>query len=75
MSVWNDSRANRFICFCCFLFALLFLLLLLSSFSCRLSGPRFRIQMSFLSRGKNILHIFILHIEVIEMGITPFSQN
>ena len=36
----------------CFYLFFLFLLLLLSSFSCRLRGPRFRVQMPFLSRGK-----------------------
>ena len=53
----------------------LLLLLLLSSFSCHLRGPRFRVQTPFLSRGNNILHIFILHAEVTEMGVTPSSQN
>ena len=49
----------------------LFLLLFLSSFSCCLHGPRFRV----LTPGNIILHIFILHAEVTEMDVTPSSQN
>ena len=81
MSVWNDSRANVlsaspvFYLLSCFYLLFLFLLLLLSSFSYCLRGPRFRVQMPFLSHGNNILHIFILHAEVTEMGITPSSHN
>ena len=63
----------RFYLLSYFYLLFLFLLLLLNSFSCRLRGPRFRVQTPFLSRGNNILHIFILHAEVTEMGITPSS--
>ena len=69
------STSPGFYLFSCFYLLFLFLLLLLSSFSCHLCGLRFRVQMPFLLRGNNILHIFILHAEVIEMGVTPSPQN
>ena len=69
------SASPSFYLLSCFYLLFLFLLLLLSFFSCHLRGPRFRVQTPFLSRGNNILHIFILHAEVTEMGITPSSQN
>ena len=76
----KNERVERFVCesfylLSCFYLLFLFLLLLLSSFSCRLRGPQFRVQMPFLLRGNNILHIFILHVEVTQMGVTPSSQN
>ena len=51
-----------------------FYLLLLSFFSCRLRliGPS-TVQ-NYLP-GNNILHIFILHAQVIKMGVTPSSHN
>ena len=69
------SASPGFYLLSCFYLLFLFLLLLLSSFSCRLRGPQFRVQTPFLSRGNNILHIFILHAKVTEMGVTPSSQN
>ena len=67
------SASPGFYLLSCFYLLFLFLLLLLSSFSCRLRGPRFRVQTPFLSRGNNILHIFILHAEVTKMGVTLSS--
>ena len=69
------SASPVFYLLSCFYLLFLFLLPLLSFFSCCLRGPQFRIQTPFLSRGNNILHIFIFHAEVTEMGITPSSQN
>ena len=65
------SASPGFYLLSCFYLLFLFSLLLLSSVSCRLRGPRFRVLMP----GDIILHIFILHAEVIEMDITPSSQN
>ena len=69
------SASPGFYLLSCFYLFFLFLVLLLSSFSCRLHGPRFCIRTPFLLRGNYILHIFILHAEVTKMGITPSSQN
>ena len=50
------SASPGFYLLSCFYLLFLFLLLLLSSFSCRLRGPQFRVLMP----GNIILHIFIL---------------
>ena len=76
----KNERVERFACesfyvLSCFYLLFLFLMLILSSFSYHLRGPRFRVQTPFLSHGNNILHIFILHAKVTEMGVTPSSQN
>ena len=76
----KNECLEAFVCesFCLLLlfFYLLFFfyLLLLSFFSChlRLIGPS-TVQ-SYLP-GNKILHIFILHAQVIKMGITPSSHN
>ena len=57
-----------------FLSALLFVSATLEFFSCRLHliGP---FNCAELLPDNNILHIFILHTQIIKMGITPSSHN
>ena len=76
----KNERVEAFACESFYLLLLFFYLLsclyllLLSFFSCRLRliGPFNCVE---LLPGNNILHIFILHTQVIKMGVTPSSHN
>ena len=69
----KNERVKAFACELFYLLSCLYLLLL-SFFSChlRIIGP---FNYGELLPGNNILHIFILHAQVIKMGITPSSHN
>ena len=76
----KNKRVEAFACESFYLLLLFlyllscFYLLFLSFFSCclRLIGPS--TAQSYLP-GNNILHIFILHTQIIKMGVTPSSHN
>ena len=76
----KNERVEAFVCELFYLLLLFFYLLsclyllLLSFFSYRLRliGP---FNYRELRLGNNILHIFILHAQVIKMGVTPSSHN
>ena len=75
----KNERVEAFVCELFYLLLLFFYLLscfyllLLSFFSCRLRliGPS--TAQSYLP-SNNILHIFILHAQVIKMGVTPTNS-